>query len=195
MIRPDLALIFENMLMAEGFQTARDLSVKFVTLYKLSDELLSAQAHYDWGLRAVKSVLRVAGMLKRSNPDIQEEMVLCRALRDFNTPKIPNADLPIFLRLISDLFPKACEVASVVDEDLKKISKKACKNIKLQDTPGFVTKAVQFKELLMYATLLCSLDLRVAGKRRYGRRYSSAKISLEVARKRLQWQRPSILKQ
>ena len=29
-----------------------------------------------------------------------------RALRDFNTPKIVADDKPIFLRLISDLFPK-----------------------------------------------------------------------------------------
>ncbi len=44
MIRPDLALICENMLMSEGFKNARPLSIKFVTLYQLSSELLSPQA-------------------------------------------------------------------------------------------------------------------------------------------------------
>ena len=63
MIRPDLAMIMENMLMAEGFVTARPLAIKFNT-YAFSSDLLSKQAHYDWGLRAVKSVLRVAGKLK-----------------------------------------------------------------------------------------------------------------------------------
>jgi len=70
MIRPDLALICENMLMSEGFMDARPLSIKFVTLYQLASELLSPQAHYDWGLRAVKSVLRVAGGLKRADPTV-----------------------------------------------------------------------------------------------------------------------------
>jgi dynein heavy chain len=104
MIRPDLKLICENMLMSEGFQGARVLAIKFVTLYELSSELLSKQAHYDWGLRAVKSVLRVAGQMKRGEPDKGEDELLMRALRDFNTPKIPAQDTPIFLRLISDLF-------------------------------------------------------------------------------------------
>ena len=45
-------------------------------------------------------MLRVAGALKRSEPTIDEEGVLMRALRDFNTPKMPSADVPIFLRLI-----------------------------------------------------------------------------------------------
>ena len=72
MICPDMKLIQENMLMAEGFQTARALSVKFNTLYELSDALLSKQPHYDWGLRAVKSVLRVAGGMKRANPALAE---------------------------------------------------------------------------------------------------------------------------
>jgi len=58
MVTPDLILICENMLLSEGFSTAKNLSKKFVTLYMLSRELLSKARHYDWGLRAVKSVLR-----------------------------------------------------------------------------------------------------------------------------------------
>jgi dynein heavy chain len=68
MVTPDLILICENMLLSEGFSTAKNLSKKFVTLYMLSRELLSKARHYDWGLRAVKSVLRQAGKLKRSDP-------------------------------------------------------------------------------------------------------------------------------
>jgi dynein heavy chain len=71
--------------------------------------LLSKQKHYDWGLRAVKSVLRQAGKLKRDpdNEKIQEDPLLMRALRDFNIPKIVTDDKPIFIRLIQDLFPTA----------------------------------------------------------------------------------------
>jgi len=106
MVTPDLILICENMLLSEGFSTAKNLAKKFVTLYMLSRELLSKAKHYDWGLRAVKSVLRQAGKLKRLDPQIPEDPLLMRALRDFNTPKIVTDDKPIFLRLIGDLFPK-----------------------------------------------------------------------------------------
>lgn len=41
MVVPDIVLISENMLMSEGFNSARPLSKKFVTLYDLSRELLS----------------------------------------------------------------------------------------------------------------------------------------------------------
>lgn len=147
MIRPDLKLICENMLMSEGFQSARVLSIKFVTLYELSSELLSKQAHYDWGLRAVKSVLRVAGGMKRSEPDKSEQELLMRALRDFNTPKIPAQDTPIFLRLISDLF-MGMEAQLKVNDSLKKIVKIVTKEEKLQVDEAFVLKVLQFQELL-----------------------------------------------
>ena len=147
MIRPDMKLIQENMLMAEGFQTARALSVKFNTLYELSSALLSKQPHYDWGLRAVKSVLRVAGGMKRANPDLDEGQVLMRALRDFNTPKIPNHDIPIFLRLINDLF-MGLSVDSKVDDILKSKIVKVAKSAGLQTDEMFVNKICNFQELL-----------------------------------------------
>jgi len=147
MIRPDMMLIQENMLMAEGFQTARILSVKFNKLYELSAALLSKQPHYDWGLRAVKSVLRVAGGMKRANPDLDESQILMRALRDFNTPKIPSHDIPIFLRVINDLF-MGLTVKSKVDEDLKAQIIRVAKNMGLQYDDTFVNKTCNFQELL-----------------------------------------------
>ena len=92
MVVPDIVLICENMLMSEGFATAKGLSKKFMCLYNLAKSLLSKQIHYDWGLRAVKSVLRQAGGLKRDEPDVDEEIILMRGLRDFNWPKIVVED-------------------------------------------------------------------------------------------------------
>ncbi len=77
--------------MAEGFLAAKILASKFYGLYSLLEQLLSKQNHYDWGLRAVKSVLVVAGHLKRAEPELDEETLLMRALRDFNVPKIVQA--------------------------------------------------------------------------------------------------------
>lgn len=147
MIRPDLKPICENMLMSEGFQKARTLAIKFVTLYELSSDLLSKQFHYDWGLRAVKSVLRMAGMLKRGEPKLDEAAILMRALRDFNTPKIPAHDTPIFLRLIADLF-MGLEVPTKVDETLKQKVVTVSIESGLQTDDNFVLKTVQFQELL-----------------------------------------------
>jgi dynein heavy chain len=47
----------------------------------------------------------MAGRLKRDNKEIKEELVLMRALRDNNMPKFIFEDVPLFLGLISDLFP------------------------------------------------------------------------------------------
>ncbi|RKP21444.1 hypothetical protein ROZALSC1DRAFT_11414, partial [Rozella allomycis CSF55] len=105
MVVPDLELICEIMLFSEGFTMAKLLAKKMVVLYKLAKGQLSRQHHYDFGLRALKSVLVMAGQLKRSSPDLNEDVVLMRALRDMNLPKFIFDDVPLFLGLISDLFP------------------------------------------------------------------------------------------
>jgi dynein heavy chain, axonemal len=102
---PNLEMICANMLMSEGFIQAKTLAKKMTTLYQLSKEQLSKQYHYDFGLRALKSVLVMAGQLKRQYSDLLEDIVLMRALRDMNIPKFVYEDVPLFSGLIGDLFP------------------------------------------------------------------------------------------
>lgn len=58
-----------------------------IKLYKLSSEQLSQQKHYDFGMRAVKSVLEMAGRLKREKPEEDENLLLITALKNSNIPK------------------------------------------------------------------------------------------------------------
>ncbi|KAJ7420209.1 hypothetical protein BTVI_22374 [Pitangus sulphuratus] len=147
MVVPDFELICEIMLVAEGFIEARALARKFITLYQLCKELLSKQDHYDWGLRAIKSVLVVAGSLKRADPERPEEQVLMRSLRDFNIPKIVTDDVPVFMGLIGDLFP-ALGVPRKRDLDFEALVRQAVLELRLQPEDNFVLKVVQLEELL-----------------------------------------------
>jgi len=59
------------------------LAKKVFTLYSLAVQQLSKQDHYDFGLRALVSVLRYAGRKKRANPSMLDEEVLLSLVVDW----------------------------------------------------------------------------------------------------------------
>ncbi|OWZ16518.1 Dynein heavy chain [Phytophthora megakarya] len=124
MMVPDYALIAEILLFAEGFLLAKPLSIKVTKLYKLCSEQLSHQSHYDFGMRAVRTVLTMAGSLKRSSNVVvasgsssmnvtadpagtsnnDENIILIKAMVGANTPKLTDDDNRLFQGIVRDLF-------------------------------------------------------------------------------------------
>jgi dynein heavy chain len=104
MMVPDIDLICEISLMSEGFKEARMLAGKMARLYKLCEEKLSKQKHYDFGLRTLKAALVMAGELKRDDAKRNEFGILMKALRDMNTPRFTFSDQELFYTLIEGLF-------------------------------------------------------------------------------------------
>lgn len=87
MMIPDYKLIATVILYSEGFENSKLLAQKMVQMYKLCSEQLSQQDQYDFGMRAIKSVLVMAGALKRASSRQSEDITMICALRDSNLPK------------------------------------------------------------------------------------------------------------
>ncbi|KAH8072714.1 hypothetical protein JL721_3359 [Aureococcus anophagefferens] len=171
---PDLVLICENMLMAQGFVDAKSLASKFYGLYSLLKELLSKQLHYDWGLRAVKSVLVIAGTMKRADPQLPEDSILMRALRDSNIPKIVKEDQVVFFGLLGDLFP-GINPERKRDMNLEDAIVKACGDLGLDPDDEFCLKTVQLEELLAIRHCVFVMGPAGAGKSQCWRTLAQAR--------------------
>ncbi|KAG5177491.1 dynein heavy chain and region D6 of dynein motor-domain-containing protein [Tribonema minus] len=153
MMVPDYALIGEIMFFAYGFSHAKACGAKMVTTFKLCSEQLSSQPHYDYGMRAVKTVITAAGNLKRAEPDADEMVLLLRALQDVNLPKFLEVDLPLFAGIMSDLFPGKASASDVRPEldygKLNTVMKTVIEDHGLQPHPFFITKVIQLYEMIV----------------------------------------------
>ena len=115
MSKPDKELIAEVMLFSQGFKQAKQLSKQTVPFFDGCAAQLTKQAHYDFGLRALKSVLVSSGGLKRTrmmnatgNEQTEEDLepqILVQSIRETIAPKLIRDDVDSMKRVEQEAFP------------------------------------------------------------------------------------------
>ncbi|OAF67572.1 hypothetical protein A3Q56_04705 [Intoshia linei] len=125
MMVPDYKQIAEVILYSEGFESSKKLAQKMAQMYQLCSEQLSQQDHYDFGMRAVKSVLVMAGSLKRQHTNKPEDVAILQDL-------FPSVEIPAY-----DYGSVKAEIESVI------------LNKNMQLVPNQVTKVIELYETMI----------------------------------------------
>lgn len=162
MSAPDNDLIVETILFSEGFENGKLLARKVVEIFSLSQQLLSYQQHYDWGLRAMKAVLRLGGSLiheylmervsSKAQPTAEEVLekeseILIKSLRVNTLSKLSFDDALLFSNLIDDVFPDV-PVREIEYAQLRPAIEGAIKELGLQLVEPQIQKILQLYEAL-----------------------------------------------
>lgn len=166
MMVPDREIIIRVFLAAQGYRSFTKLAQKFRILYRLCEEQLSAQRHYDFGLRNIISVLRTGGTNLRDalkagdvkDRDNLEEMLMMRTLRDMNLAKLVADDVGLFISLLKDLFPDQANPAVKEWPEHEQKMREICKELELVYYPSWKKKAIQ-----LYETSLVRHGLMMVG--------------------------------
>ena len=85
---PNYTMIAEILYFAEGFKQAKYLANKTTKLYQLCSQQLQLEDHYDYGMRAIKAVIIMAGQILNDHKDEDECLIVIKAMKNTHLEKI-----------------------------------------------------------------------------------------------------------
>jgi dynein heavy chain 1, cytosolic len=157
MSKPDKELIAEVMLFSQGFGQAKALSKQTVPFFDHCSARLTKQAHYDFGLRALKSVLVSSGGLKRSrirapsnevdlDDAAAEPQIIVQSIRETIAPKLIREDVTALLNIQEEDFPGIDYVPAETGQ-LDAAIKKIAEDHNFSTTEAWMTKVLQLNQI------------------------------------------------
>jgi len=156
MSKPDKEIIAEVMLFSQGFSEAKTLSRQTVPFFDKCSAGLSKQPHYDFGLRALKSVLVSSGGLKRArladvvatgDPDlVVEPQIIVQSIRETIAPKLVRDDALLMAQIEQEAFPGVQYVPASL-EALRAALEEVVEERKLVAPDSWMTKVLQLYQI------------------------------------------------
>ncbi|OLL22334.1 Dynein heavy chain, cytoplasmic [Neolecta irregularis DAH-3] len=154
MTKPDKELIAQVMLYSQGFHNAKDLAIRVVPFFEACSKQLSSQSHYDFGLRALKSVLTTSGNIKRArllqgSKDLEEsseEVLILQSLRETIAPKLVGNDVELMEKIEKTAFPDAVYIPANLTK-LTDAIRKVADRLGLKADDSWVTKLLQLYQI------------------------------------------------
>lgn len=153
MSKPDKEIIAEVMLFSQGFSDAKALSRQTVPFFDKCSSQLSKQPHYDFGLRALKSVLVSSGGLKRLRLAAGSEQaadfepqIIVQSIRETIAPKLVRSDADLMAQIEAESFPGVQYVPASL-EHLRKALEEVIEERKLVATETWLTKVLQLYQI------------------------------------------------
>ncbi|KAH8263165.1 hypothetical protein KR044_005503 [Drosophila immigrans] len=161
MQQPEPGEIARVMLFVEGFAAAANIAERIVELFDLCGKMLSAQRHYDWGLRELKTVLLVCGeghraqlattsssSLNEQPTNMEHEMrIVVHCLRSSTMSKLAQQDVERFEMLLLNVFPEI-GISSTPSTPLQQALAAAFGPLGLCPNDRQIEKALQLHEQL-----------------------------------------------
>lgn len=148
MDQPDKVIIADVILASQCFTYSRDIANILIPFFHELDSRLSRQSHYDFGLRAIKSILTKCGNsreehIAKLNPTIDrdfEQGVLVKSLRESIAPMLVKEDELVFDGLLHKHFAGVPYFNDIQEEFMRELEIFCSKNT-LSMTKDFIEKA------------------------------------------------------